>query len=189
MIPYRLHTMPSNESMRLQWANTLNRKSLSKQVFACSEHFLDGKPTERNPIPVILFLHLQDIKQNTFQKLSVSLMFLNRQVLAPGHNTNIQTVLGKDDHTYAKPWTDNQTTLTQTKILCIDEKGVQVMTETGTMSAKGSIVTDCGSLLYTWVTKEIFFTLVKLLKIENTFSFQLDVADQLLLVLMKLKLN
>ena len=130
MIPYRLH------AMRLQWANTLNRKSLPKQVFACSEHFLDGKPTERNPIPVILFLHLQDIKRNTFQKLSVSLMFLNRQVFAPGHNTNIQTVLGKDDHTYAKPWTDNQTTLTQTKILCIDEKGVQVITETGTLSAK-----------------------------------------------------
>ena len=31
--------------------------------------------------------------------------------------------------------------------------------------------------------------MVKLLKIENTFSFQLDVADQLFLVLMKLKLN
>ena len=46
MIPYRLHTMPSKESIRLQWANTLNRKSLHKQVFACSEHFLDGKPTE-----------------------------------------------------------------------------------------------------------------------------------------------
>ena len=61
-------------------------------------------------------------------------------MLAPGHNTNIQTILGKDDHTYAKPWTDNQTTLTQTKILCIDEKGVQVMTETGMMSTKGSIV-------------------------------------------------
>jgi hypothetical protein len=72
----------------------------------------------------------------------VSLLFLNRQVLAPGHNTNIQT-LGKDDHTYAKPWTDNQTMLTQTKILCMDEKGVQVITETDTMSAKGSIVTDC----------------------------------------------
>jgi len=71
----------------------------------------------------------------------------------------------------------------------MDEKGVQVMTETGTMSAKGSRVTDCNSLLYTGVTKEIFFTLVKLLKIENTFSFQLDVADQLLLLLMKLKLN
>jgi hypothetical protein len=37
--------------MRLQWANALNRKSPPKQVFACSEHFLDGKSTERNPIP------------------------------------------------------------------------------------------------------------------------------------------
>ena len=97
--------------------------------------------------------------------------------------------LGKDDDKYAKPWTDNQTTLTQTNILCMDEKGVQVMTETGTMSAKGSIVTDCDSLLYSGVTKEVFFTLVELMKIENTFSFQLDVTDQLLLVLMKLKLN
>ena len=103
MIPYRLHTMPSNESMRLQWANTLNRKSLSKQVFACSEHFLDGKPTERNPIPVMLFLHLQDIKRNTFQKLSVSLMFLNRQVLAPEHNTNI--------HCFRKRWSHIRETM------------------------------------------------------------------------------
>jgi len=46
--------------------------------------------------------------------------------------------LGKDDHTYAKPWIDNQTMLTQTKILFMDEKGVQVITETDTMSAKGS---------------------------------------------------
>jgi hypothetical protein len=36
----------------------------------------------------------------------------------------------------------------------MDEKGVQGMTETGTMSAKGSIVTDCDFLLYTWVTKD-----------------------------------
>ena len=71
----------------------------------------------------------------------------------------------------------------------MDEKGVQVMTETSTMSAKGSVVTDCDYLLYTGVTKEIFFTLVKLMKIENTFSFQLDVADQLLLVLIKLILS
>ena len=42
MIPYRLHTMPSKESIRLQWANALNRK----QVFVCSEHVLDEKPTE-----------------------------------------------------------------------------------------------------------------------------------------------
>ena len=32
----------------------------------------------------------------------------------------------------------------------------------------------------------LFFTLIELMKIENTLSFQLDGADQLLLVLMKL---
>ena len=64
---------------------------------------------------------------------------------------------GKDDHTYAKPWTDNQTTFTQTKILCMDEKGVQVMTETGTMSAKGSIVTDCDSVVYWDNERGIFY--------------------------------
>ena len=66
-------------------------------------------------------------------------MFLNREVLAQGHNANIQTFWEKMiTHTflYAKQWTDNQATFTQTQILCMDEKGVQVMTETGTMSAK-----------------------------------------------------
>jgi hypothetical protein len=70
----------------------------------------------------------------------------------------------------------------------MDGKGVQVMTETGTKSAKGSVVTDYDSVVY-GVTKEICFTLVKLMKIENTFSFQLDVVDQLLFVLMKLILS
>jgi hypothetical protein len=63
--------------------------------------------------------------------------------VSAGTQYNYSDFLGKDDHT----WTDNQTTFTHTKILCMDEKGVQVMTETGTMSAKGSIVTtkctDC----------------------------------------------
>jgi hypothetical protein len=65
--------------------------------------------------------------------------------------------LGKDDHTYAKPWTDNQTTFTQTNILCMDEKGVQVVTETSTMSAKGSIVTYCDSVVYRCNKRGIFY--------------------------------
>jgi hypothetical protein len=76
----------------------------------------------------------------------------------------------KDDHTYAKPLTDNQTTFTQIKIFCMDEKGVQVMTETDTMSAKGSIVTDCDSLFYTGLTKEICFTWrFKNIKLTDSF--------------------
>ena len=47
LIPYRLHVMPSKESIRLEWIKALNRKELPKKVFVCSEHFIDGKPTDR----------------------------------------------------------------------------------------------------------------------------------------------
>ena len=73
-------------------------------------------------------------------------------VSARKHNTNIPT-FWEEMITHTR----NQTTFTLTKILSMDEKGVQVMTETGTMSAKGSIVTDCDSLLYTGVTEDIFY--------------------------------
>ena len=35
----------------LEWIKALNRKELPKKVFVCSEHFIDGKPTDRNPYP------------------------------------------------------------------------------------------------------------------------------------------
>jgi hypothetical protein len=77
---------------------------------------------------------------------------LESSSVSAGTQYKYSDFLGKDDHTYPKPWTDNQITFTQTKIFCIDEKGVQVMTETGTMSTKGSILTFCCDSL-----QEIFF--------------------------------
>ena len=73
-------------------------------------------------------------------------------MLAPGHNTNIQT-FWEEMITHTR----NQTTFTQTNILCMDEKGVQVVTETGTMSAKGSLVTDCDSVVYRGNERGIFY--------------------------------
>ena len=60
MIPYRLHTIPSKESIRLQWANALNRKFLPKQVFVCSEFFLDGN---RQKEPQFHNLRLSHIRE------------------------------------------------------------------------------------------------------------------------------
>lgn len=57
------------------------------------------------------------------------------------------------------------------------------------MSAARNIVTDSDSLLFTGVTKEVFFTLVECMSRFNTFNFQLAIADQIMLVLMRLKLN
>jgi hypothetical protein len=55
----------------------------------------------------------------------------------------------------------------------------------GTMSAALNINTDSDALLYTGVTKEVFFTLVKCMSQFNTFKFQLEVTDQIMLVLLK----
>jgi hypothetical protein len=150
--------------MRLQWANTLNRKSLSKQVFACSEHFLDGKSTERNPIPQLkqgyekkttpgrrkLMRHEPESKKRRklIQEESGAVIYSGDTVsTSSGHKTehrpeaicefnvlelssvsagiqyNYSDFLGKDDHTYAKTWTDNQTTFTQTKNTLHGRKG------------------------------------------------------------------
>ena len=151
MIPYRLHTMLSKESIRLQWANPLNRKSLPKQVFVCSEHFLDGKPTERTPIQQFNNLSWGMKKTTTpgrrklmrlIQEESGAGIYSGDTVsTSSGHKTehlpeaicefNVLEPLsvsagtqykysdffGKDDHTYAKPLTDNQTTFTDKNIL------------------------------------------------------------------------
>ena len=55
LIPNRLHVMPSKESIRLGWIKVLNRKKLPKKLFVCSQHFIDGKPTDRNPYPKLKF--------------------------------------------------------------------------------------------------------------------------------------
>jgi hypothetical protein len=51
LIPYKFHIMPSEGPIRLEWINAINRKTLPRKVFVCSEHFLDGMPTDRNPFP------------------------------------------------------------------------------------------------------------------------------------------
>ena len=44
--------MPAKpEVVRLQWLKALNRQSAPKRVIVCSLHFLDGKPTVKNPYP------------------------------------------------------------------------------------------------------------------------------------------
>ncbi|XP_062616009.1 uncharacterized protein LOC134277703 [Saccostrea cucullata] len=51
IVPYSLHKMPKAEPEKLQWQRALHRNDLPKNVFVCSTHFIDGRPTARNPIP------------------------------------------------------------------------------------------------------------------------------------------
>jgi hypothetical protein len=125
---------------------------------------LDGKPTERNPIPQLklgyeikttpgrrkLMRHEPESKKRRklIQEESGAGIYSGDTVsTSSGHKTehlpeaicefnvlelssvsagkqyNYSDFLGKDDHTYAKPWTDNQTTFTQTKNTLHGRKG------------------------------------------------------------------
>ncbi|VDH91083.1 Hypothetical predicted protein [Mytilus galloprovincialis] len=234
LIPYKFHLMPSDELTKLEWIKAINRKTLPKHVYVCSEHFLDGAPSKRNPFPKLklgydskvtpgrrklarretavkkLKLSYENdsgddnVSDSTgFEALDISVNNDNETYPEATCSFNVaypETVtkstqydetdfLIHDDHPYAEKWSDMQTTSTQTKLLLTEEKGVQSKIEGGTMSANTNIVTDSDALLYTGVTKEVFFTLVELLRADNQFNFQLDIADQLLLVLMRLKLH
>ncbi|KAK6180859.1 hypothetical protein SNE40_008835 [Patella caerulea] len=94
-----------------------------------------------------------------------------------------------NDHSYAQPWADIKSSYTQTNETMTAEKGVQITIEGGTMSANANILTDSDSLLYTGVNKQVFFTLVETMAEFNTFSFKMKLSDQIMLVLMRLKLH
>ncbi|KAK7495566.1 hypothetical protein BaRGS_00013264 [Batillaria attramentaria] len=50
--PYRLHRMPPGDSeVRRQWLAALKRKHPPANVFACSFHFVGGKPSQQHPVP------------------------------------------------------------------------------------------------------------------------------------------
>jgi hypothetical protein len=62
--PFCLHKCPKNEEIRREWIKALNRKELPKYIIVCSEHFIDGKPTQRNPSPKLrLGYNTPDVKE------------------------------------------------------------------------------------------------------------------------------
>ncbi|KAM7281856.1 hypothetical protein ISCGN_002017 [Ixodes scapularis] len=54
---FRLHRFPTAPDLQRRWLSNLNKKhfSLSKSSRVCSDHFLDGRRTAKNPVP---FVHL-----------------------------------------------------------------------------------------------------------------------------------
>lgn len=53
VVPFSLHKIPKEENERLKWQRALHRNDLPKNVFVCSTHFIDGRPTARNPTPTL----------------------------------------------------------------------------------------------------------------------------------------
>lgn len=50
-----LHRFPADGDLRRQWVSAVNRQGFSPTEAArvCSRHFVDGKRTEENPVPML----------------------------------------------------------------------------------------------------------------------------------------
>ncbi|XP_033758941.1 uncharacterized protein LOC117341191 [Pecten maximus] len=97
------------------------------------------------------------------------------------------------DHTYrvrSKSTTTDTSTQTSSHLITTHvSKGVGCSTANINMSCD-KISTDADSLLYTGLTLQVFLTFISVFQnIVTPFKFTMDVADQLLLFLMRLRLN
>ena len=238
LIPFKFHVMPSKTPAKLEWIKALNRQSLPKQVFVCSEHFIDGRPTDRNPYPKLKMGYeckktpgrrklvrknvpsakletdnqaddnsrdeSEDQSRESDEQMECASpvtaessgacandreLATSKSFMTAGTQYQESDFLGKNDHTYGKPWVDYQHVHTQTQHADTEEKGVQVTTDPGTVTAISHIKSDSDAYLYTGVSKEVFFTLVSVMTPYNTFSFQMPIADQIMLVLMRFRLH
>lgn len=88
--------MPSDNAKKLEWIKAINRETLPKRVFVCSEHFLDGVPTDRNPYPKVKMVY--ETKQNTRStktaKQNTDFNVKKRKLLEADELSDIGDVLG-----------------------------------------------------------------------------------------------
>ena len=51
--PYALYEKPKTDVESRKWLAALKLKNPPRRLFVCSYHFIDKKPTEENPFPVL----------------------------------------------------------------------------------------------------------------------------------------
>ncbi|XP_056096639.1 uncharacterized protein LOC130100300 [Rhinichthys klamathensis goyatoka] len=174
--PYALYEKPKTDVESRKWLAALKLKNPPKRLFVCSYHFINKKPTEENPFPE-LFLGYERPPQQKRRKLdrNTSDTQSDEVCIEPKFKDAATQWedLTKTDHSYAAKL-DHVNKSTQT--------GVQTV-------ADDMLLDDDTSLLYTGLRLLYFFTLVKTMLPFSKPSCSIPVVDQILMTLMKLKLN
>ncbi|XP_052447117.1 uncharacterized protein LOC127988404 [Carassius gibelio] len=174
--PYALYEKPKTDVESRKWLAAFKLKNLPKRLFVCSYHFIDKKPTEENPFPE-LWLGYERPPQQKRRKLdrNASDTQSDEVCIEPKFKDAATQWedLTKTDHSYAAK---------------LDH--VNKSTQTGGQTvADDMLLDDDISLLYTGLRLVYFFTLVKTMLPFSKPSCSIPVVDQILMTLMKLKLN
>nr|XP_055046081.1 uncharacterized protein LOC129431988 [Misgurnus anguillicaudatus] len=192
--PYNLHPPPKDEEHLRQWLKALNLKRPPKRPYVCSYHFTDGKPTDEHPYPEKWLGY--DVPEKKPRRLlerlsnSDASTSVSDAVDKCADNT-IQMRLHWDaatqwedpsliDHNYTlKPQLDLTPPTSEIETQCVVPAPLYI-----TLLRNNHLCQ-----LYTGLTLDVFYSVADHLTNTYNNSFQLHPWDQLLMTLMKLRLN
>ncbi|KAL2095746.1 hypothetical protein ACEWY4_007894 [Coilia grayii] len=181
--PFNLHRIPSSDEGRRMWLKALNRKNPPKLPYVCSFHFVDGKPSVQHPNPEKWLGYdtpppkkaQAPSASSASQETDMETAAMTKESTHRDASTQWEN-LHLNDHSYARDTahatSHDQATqfpeqkLVHTELLCNDR--------------------EC--LAYTGLPLRAFEALAAELT-PGCGSFPLHPKDQLLLTLMKLRLN
>ncbi|KAL2099515.1 hypothetical protein ACEWY4_003909 [Coilia grayii] len=190
--PYSLHFMPA--SRRLGWLAALRLKYPPKKVYVCSHHFVNKRPTDEHPNPELFLGYERPVQKKRRTIVRGETLVQCFTAVAEEVSQEAEGVPEESHRTVATQWEDPS--------LCdhsyARSQGVDasiqnhVMTDAATKSGDFShfmLQSDTDAYLYTGLPLDTFNTLVSTLERFGNGTLTLSVRDQILMTIMKLKLN
>lgn len=94
LVPFRLHVFPTCVKKRKEWLDKINRKGFNpmKKSVVCSIHFIDGRPTQQNPLPQLLLGYEPKVQCDPHNLVTTVPNFTPRKK----HNTRSVTSINED---------------------------------------------------------------------------------------------
>ncbi|KAG1946696.1 transcriptional repressor p66-alpha [Pimephales promelas] len=191
---------PDTDSESRTWLKALNLKKPPRTVYVCSYHFVDQKPTKDNPFPELWLGYNrppQPKRRQLTQRTTVSTQIKKRRLASedapetcqPACEAEPATPKFRDAQTqWEDPSHIDHMYCSTTQSVKVD-KATQCEAEMGPTVTSTTVIDDARSRLYTGVRMVQFFTLVTVLLPFSKLTITLPVVDQILMTLMKLKLN
>ncbi|CAM4571266.1 unnamed protein product [Leuciscus chuanchicus] len=165
---YDSHPPPKDEEHLRQWRKALNLKCPPKRPYVCSYHFMDGKPTDEHPYPEKWLGY--DVPAKKSRRVLNRLSDSETQWEDPSVS----------DHNYTpKSKLNVKPPASEMGTQCIEPVPLYITL----------LRNDNLCQLYTGLTLDAFHSVAEHLTHSYTNSFQLHTWDQLLITLMKLRLN
>ncbi|XP_039652099.1 uncharacterized protein LOC120556523 [Perca fluviatilis] len=185
--PFDLYPLPKNEESLRLWLKALNLKKPPKRPYVCSFHFVNTRPTEDHPVPEKWLGYEVPIKtpRRRVRRLADTAKLTDEadqavpQSESPTHKDadtqwEVQALM---DHTYILGQKKNHVCDRETQ--CGGEEPL----------ARAILKNDTSCVLYTGLSLSAFFDHVKYLEQFYKANFKMHVMDQILMTMMKLKLN